>query len=978
MASNTISTSSGPTVDHPEVEDLKRRILKQVEFYFSDANLPKDHFLWDRVTESPEGWVSIATLATFRRLEYLSTDTSLIASAVRRSRWLLEVDTEGTRVRRREQIRPRHGLFHRTLFAKGFPQDLINPQDEVEAFFSAFGRLEKVKLRRREDKQFKGSVFVEFNRPEDAYNVRQMQLLFNNQPIVILTKEEYLQFQKTEDLDNGTLPTESVAPTTTLSCNTNNPDTEASNDEPSKLPPPKPLPQLPYLQPYEFRNTAVATDTAVQTPPLENNPQNVLLVFSGVGDADLCVREDIKAFFKKHEAPTRIRWIEYAEGSSQGIVMFAESDGATKTLAKMGTVLQDGICGDTTELRLPNEEEEAKFWEAFVNREYTFQRRRAARQGVNGDRPSFHPYRHCQDSSEKHDTKNDRSCTRPFSKKNRFRIPQYRDTVPVTIVDGGDYGEIPVVGSGLAPGLYPFTPFAGAGFRGVKRYASPWDRQNGKKMSLGVSFGGTVSMDTPSKTSTESAATNSSTVTPTITLSASSVSEADKDSSAETSQVANSGRKEGSCGMSVFGHLPFGPPLPVIDAINIECLYESETDLTGFCEVNNSWSGTGFGYTGTVDYMIGSSVSRDIADNMDSFFMVVEAKKEWPDSYVLFSIPYLKLLLIFSFRSITLADIKRVDGLGLKLKHIEPHIATSTLHMPANIPSPTSSSNLCEYLKRIYSPWALNNEMEQSSMPSLSNAYICPVPCQRSILPQNDHIRGVRRYASPWDRQNGKKLSLDVSFGDTVSMDTPSKTPTITLSASSVFEADKGSSAETSQVCRYALPQVLAEAECLLNKRLAAGKHTPVLTNAELFWFFAIDTDSIVYCSGAQMVLAAGPDGSWNTSTSLVDILCLTLGRKPRHPVSANPMSSCWSVQHLWTHSYQAVRPDVLSWTAASMTRCADRKYLAIQMGLVLEEGSSKHNVGNKVGDFNRLLQSVDTDRMVFIKERKLSTHSHA
>ncbi|TPX46155.1 hypothetical protein SeLEV6574_g03368 [Synchytrium endobioticum] len=165
------------------------------------------------------------------------------------------------------------------------------------------------------------------------------------------------------------------------------------------------------------------------------------------------------------------------------------------------------------------------------------------------------------------------------------------------------------------------------------------------------------------------------------------------------------GRKEGSCGMSVFGHLPFGPPLPVIDAINIECLYESETDLTGFCEVNNSWSGTGFGYTGAVDYMIGSSGSRDTADNLDSFFLVVQAKTEWPKS---------------------------------------------------------------------------------------------------------------------------------------------------------------------------ALPQVLAEAGCLLNKRLAAGKHTPVfavLTNAQFFRFFAIDTDSIVYCSGAPMVLAAGPDGSWSTSTSLVDIL---------------------------------------------------------------------------------------------------------
>ncbi|CAM6127497.1 unnamed protein product [Calypogeia fissa] len=74
----------------------------------------------------------------------------------------------------------------------------------------------------------------------------------------------------------------------------------------------------------------------------------------------------------------------------------------------------------------------------------------------------------------------------------------------------------------------------------------------------------------------------------------------------------------------------------LIDAILLEVLErerESEANLTGFCEVKNDWEGPGLKYTGTVDYMIGSAADRSVL-SMDSFFLVMEAKKEWPDSAV--------------------------------------------------------------------------------------------------------------------------------------------------------------------------------------------------------------------------------------------------------------------------------------------------------------------------------------------------------
>ena len=76
-----------------------------------------------------------------------------------------------------------------------------------------------------------------------------------------------------------------------------------------------------------------------------------------------------------------------------------------------------------------------------------------------------------------------------------------------------------------------------------------------------------------------------------------------------------------------------------------------------------------------------------------------------------------------------------------------------------------------------------------------------------------------------------------------------------------------------------AIPQVICEAGCLLKKRLAAGKNTPVfavLTNGLFFRFFAIDVDSIVY-SSKTLLLEVGEDDTYNSSTSLSEIIrCFT------------------------------------------------------------------------------------------------------
>lgn len=39
-----------------------------VEFYFDDANLPYDKFMWKLHSQTPEHWIPIATVASFKRM----------------------------------------------------------------------------------------------------------------------------------------------------------------------------------------------------------------------------------------------------------------------------------------------------------------------------------------------------------------------------------------------------------------------------------------------------------------------------------------------------------------------------------------------------------------------------------------------------------------------------------------------------------------------------------------------------------------------------------------------------------------------------------------------------------------------------------------------------------------------------------------------------------------------------------------------
>lgn len=80
--------------------DLEKQIIKQIEYYFGDINLPRDKFLQEKIKED-DGWVSLEVLLTFKRLASLSTDTEVIAKAMEKSEDnIVEVSEDLKKIRR--------------------------------------------------------------------------------------------------------------------------------------------------------------------------------------------------------------------------------------------------------------------------------------------------------------------------------------------------------------------------------------------------------------------------------------------------------------------------------------------------------------------------------------------------------------------------------------------------------------------------------------------------------------------------------------------------------------------------------------------------------------------------------------------------------------------------------------------------------------------------------------------------------------
>lgn len=334
MAENTLE----PSENEPEISELEKKIIRQIEYYFGDFNLSRDNFLRGKLKED-DGWIPLAILLTFNRMKALSTDSEVVITALKKSKSnLMEISEDKSKVRRNvanplpENTEERKmEVLSRSIYAKGFP--LTVTLDQLLAFFKVHGIVDNIQMRRKLDKTFKGSVFAIFDTKEAAEK---------------FTKDDTIKFEGSD------LIREMRADYHSRKLNERAKKKEEAllkrGDHAKK--------QIEHKQ-LKFERGCVLHITGLN---------------------ETTSREDFKSCFEPHGT---IAWVDYVKGDPDAWVRFTEP----KAESVLGTVTEAGggkleIKGIEVVAKVVEGEEEDKYWEkTFKAKENGRQKRKDSMRG---------------------------------------------------------------------------------------------------------------------------------------------------------------------------------------------------------------------------------------------------------------------------------------------------------------------------------------------------------------------------------------------------------------------------------------------------------------------------------------------------------------------------------------------------------------------------------------------------------------------
>lgn len=317
--------------EHKEQEEpsqLESKIIRQIEYYFGDINLPRDTFLLQEIKED-DGWVPLQTMTKFNRLSQLSTDISVLATAIRKSTsGLMEVSEDGLKIRRS----PDHPLppydkerfaeiKSRSIYAKGFPLDA--ELDDLIEFFERAGKTEQVQMRKNKDKSFKGSCFVVYSSEDSAKKFLAMEetAKYGDTELIRLLKGDYFK-KKYEEAKQKKI-------------------------EAAKLK-------------QEQREKFIQEQKAEKKENLQDRiTSGAVLHISNIPD-DVTF-EELKALFQDHG---KVAWAEFQKGDKEGNLRF-EGEGSAKEAMEKAQQANDGkivIKDVVLECRILEGDEELEYW----------------------------------------------------------------------------------------------------------------------------------------------------------------------------------------------------------------------------------------------------------------------------------------------------------------------------------------------------------------------------------------------------------------------------------------------------------------------------------------------------------------------------------------------------------------------------------------------------------------------------------------
>jgi lupus La protein len=209
-----MAVEAAPSFD----EATTAAVLRQVEFYFSDSNLPRDNFLRNTLNESDDGLVYLALICSFSRMkkhlklddvkpEDIPEDTvKAVAELLKRKSAFLKISEDGTKVGRATELpKPEEvieQLDMKTIAASPLPYDV--KQENVDTFFGQYAKVNSVRLPRHvaDKKVFCGTALIEFAKEEDVEKVSKQSLVFYGTELKLKPKKEFdAERSKQEELE---------------------------------------------------------------------------------------------------------------------------------------------------------------------------------------------------------------------------------------------------------------------------------------------------------------------------------------------------------------------------------------------------------------------------------------------------------------------------------------------------------------------------------------------------------------------------------------------------------------------------------------------------------------------------------------------------------------------------------------------------------------------------------------------------------
>ncbi|XP_022231940.1 la protein homolog [Drosophila obscura] len=331
VAAEEPEAKNGTTKEEPvsvadgDFSKQERAVIRQVEYYFGDANLNRDKFLREQISKNEDGWVPLTVLVTFKRLATLSTDFDEIIGALNKSdEGLVQISEDKQKLRRHpERPIPEHNeerrkeIQERTAYAKGFPLDTL--MSELLDFFASYEKVVNITMRKHYDKptksyKFKGSIFLTFETKEQAkaFLEKDNKVLYKERELLRKWQIDYLKEKQEE---------------------------------------------------YQQKSEKKQKKKEAKAEPAIELPKNAIVVFEGAPET--VSREEIREAFEKVK-DFDIAYIEFNKGDTKGSVRLTEADAAEKYISKVEEGKLKFNDEVTLTLRKATEDEEKTFLDKAV------------------------------------------------------------------------------------------------------------------------------------------------------------------------------------------------------------------------------------------------------------------------------------------------------------------------------------------------------------------------------------------------------------------------------------------------------------------------------------------------------------------------------------------------------------------------------------------------------------------------------------